>query len=297
MLDRIEFVLGEAFVALRRNGWMTFAAVTTAAMAIFLLAGLSMVYFGIARAADEAGKRLTLRVFLRDTVPDARAAALEGRLRSVPGVSSVRFIPRDEGLKEFQKKNPGIDVTGLHEQNPLPNTYHVSVRSQDEFEGVVAQIRRLDEVEPDGVKYPTDVQDFLRDVQRSVPVVGLTLGAVMLATAGILIYNAIRMTVVARRKEVSIMLLVGARRPTVWAPMVLEGLIQGLFGGTLAALIMVGLHSLVSRILLERMGPQAALPEIGLWNVVLALGLLGAFYGTICSIVAVREPWRQGGLA
>jgi cell division transport system permease protein len=130
-----------------------------------------------------------------------------------------------------------------------------------------------------------------------VPVVGLTLGAVMLATAGILIYNAIRMTVVARRKEVAIMLLVGARRPMVWAPMVLEGLIQGLLGGSLAALIMVGLHGLVSNILIARMGPQAALPPVGLGSVVLALGALGSLYGTLCSIVAVREPWRQGGVA
>lgn len=240
---------------------------------------------------------MTIRVFLKDSVEDSDAIAMRDKLLALPGVSAVRYVPRDEGLKEFQQKNPGIDVAGLREQNPLPNSYHVSVRSQESFDSVVGSVQAMPEVEKDGVKYPSDVQDFLRDVQRSVPVIGLTLGSVMLATAGILIYNAIRMTVVARRREVSIMLLVGARRPTVWAPMVLEGLVQGLLGGVLAAFLIVAIHRVLSGILTSRMGPQAALPELGFWGAVLALGTVGALYGTVCSLLAVREPWRQGGLA
>jgi cell division transport system permease protein len=297
MLDRIEFVLGEAFVALRRNGWMTFAAVTTAAMALFLLASLALTYFGLSQVAEQAGKRLTVRVFLRDGHSQDAASVLRDRILAIRGVAAVRYVPKDIGLEEFQRQNPGIDVTGLREQNPLPDCFHVSIKDQESFESVVKQLQALPDVEPDGVKYPSDVQEFVRDVRRLVPMVGLTLGIVMLATSGILIYNAIRMTVMARRREVGIMLLVGARRPMVWAPMVLEGLVQGLLGGLFAGLVLLALHSVVNGLLASRMGPQFAIPVLPAGPVFAVLGLVGAAYGVMCSLIAVREPWKAGGVA
>lgn len=294
MLDRIEFVLGEAFVSLRRNGWMSFAAVTTVAMAVFLLAGLAQVYLGLARLSDSAGKRLTVRVFIRDSVPDEEASALGATIKEIPGVSFVRFVPRRKGLEEFKASNPEIDVSGLYEENPLPNCFHVSVRDQADFDSVVARLRSMKEVEPNGVKFPSDVQEFLKQVQATVPILGLSLGITMLVTSGILIYNAIRMTVVARRREVAIMLLVGARRGMVWTPMVLEGLIQGLLGGLLAGISLAAGHHIVRQVLMDRMGSMAVIPETSVTGTLLSLGLVGATYGTLCSVIAVREPWRQG---
>lgn len=294
MLDRIEFLFGEALVALRRNGWMSFAAITTVAMAVFLLAGLVQVYTGIAKLTEGAGKRLTVRVFIRDTVPDAEASALGAQIKAMPGVSFVRFVPRRTGLEEFQKKNPEIDVTGLYEANPLPNCFHVSIADQQDFDSVVTSLKSMKEVEPNGVKFPSDVQEFLKELQSTVPVLGLTLGITMLVTSGILIYNAIRMTVVARRREVGIMLLVGAKRTMVWAPMVLEGLMQGSVGGILAGATLLTGHHFVRQVVQERMGNMATIPSMSVGTTLLVLGLVGAAYGTLCSVIAVREPWRQG---
>ncbi len=294
MLDRIEFLFGEALVALRRNGWMSFAAITTVAMAVFLLAGLVQVYAGIARLADSAGKRLTVRVFIRDSVPDAEASALGAQIKAIPGVTFVRFVPRRQGLQEFREKNPEIDVTGLYEANPLPNCFHVSIADQKDFDSVVSSLQSMKEVEPNGVKFPSDVQEFLKEVQATVPILGLVLGVTMLATSGILIYNAIRMTVVARRREIGIMLLVGARRTMVWAPMVLEGLLQGSLGGVLAGVTLLTGHHFVRQVVQDRMGSMATIPTMSVGATLVGLGLVGAVYGTVCSVIAVREPWRQG---
>jgi cell division protein FtsX len=67
MLDRLEFVLTEAFVSLGRNRWMSFAAITTAAMALLLLGGLGYVYLQIKARADELPSKFEISAFFKDS--------------------------------------------------------------------------------------------------------------------------------------------------------------------------------------------------------------------------------------
>ncbi|MBS1723997.1 MAG: hypothetical protein JSS66_13715 [Armatimonadetes bacterium] len=290
MLDRLEFLMGEALVALRRNTWMSFAAITTSAMALFLLGGLGFVYLSLAQFVNGLSQKVEMKVFLKDTVADKAAAALGDRFLKVPGVASVRFVPRDTGLKEFLAANPNIDIKGLEVDNPLPNAYEIRVQDLKVFDSVAKQIGAYREVEKDGVKYPAAEQDFLAATMKAVPWLGLTLGGLMLATSGILIYNAIRMTVIARTREIRIMQLVGATRFTVWAPMLLEGVVQGLMGGLLATFVLWSAYTIVQATVVRSMDAFGRLGAFPVQSAFLVLGIAGACYGLVCSIVAVREP-------
>lgn len=290
MLDRIEFLLSEAFIALRRNLWMTFAAISTSAMALFLLGGICFVYIGFASFVSHLGQKAEMKVILNDKVPDPAAKALGDKILKVSGVSSVRFIPRDEGLKELIKQNPDIDVEGLEIDNPLPNAYVVNVKDLKVFDTVAGQVQAFKEVEKDGVKFPAAEQNFLADSMRVTQWLGLVLGGLMLATSGILIYNAIRMSVLARRREIRIMQLVGATRFMVWAPMLLEGIVQGAIGGFLAALVLWMAHGIVQATVIRNLSAFGKLAPFPTSQVIPILLVAGACYGLVCSLVAVREP-------
>lgn len=292
MLDRIEFLLNEALVALRRNLWMTFAAISTSAMALFLLGGICLIYFGFAAFVSQLGQKAEMKVLVRDSVPDASAKALGDRLLKIDGVSSVRFVPRDVGLKQLIKDNPDIDVEGLEIDNPLPNAYVVNVKDLKAFQTVAATIQGLKEVEKDGVKYPAAEQNFLSDSIRVTQWLGLVLGGLMLVTSGILIYNAIRMSVLARRREIRIMQLVGATRFTVWAPMLIEGIVQGSIGGFLAALVLWMAHGVVQTTVIRNLSAFGRLSVFPYQQIIPALAIVGACYGLVCSLIAVREPLR-----
>ena len=112
----------------------------------------------------------------------------------------------------------------------------------------------------------------------------------MLVTSGILIYNAIRMTVLARRREIRIMQLVGATRFMVWAPMLIEGIVQGAIGGTLAALVLWSAHSIVQATIVKSLYAFSQMAAFPVNQAFLVLGLAGASYGLVCSMIAVREP-------
>lgn len=297
MLDRIEFLIVEAMVAMRRNTWMTFAAVTTAAMALFFLGGMGYVMLGLANFVADLGKKVEMKAFVRDTVTDAQAKALGDKILKLDGVASVRFVSRAAGLAEFVKENPSIDVRGLEIDNPLPNAYVVNVRDMKQFKSVAATLGQFKEIEPGGVKFPAEEQNFMADTLRIVPVLGLILGTLMLLTSGVLIYNAIRMTVLARRREIKIMQLVGATRFMVWAPMLIEGVVQGAFGGALAACVLACAHWTVQVTLIRNLTAMGRPIDFPLMTALVVLSCAGAVYGLVCSAMAVRGPVAAKGQA
>lgn len=294
MLDRIEFLVGEALNALRRNIWMTFAAITTSAVALFLLGGLGIIFLAFSNFMTDLGKKAEMKVMLSDKISDKDAVKLGDKILKIDGVSSIEFVSRDKGLKEMLVQNPDLDVEGLEIDNPLPNSYVVRVKDLRSFENVAGKLQKMQEVEPNGVKFPKEEKNFLADSIRVFQWLGLVLGSLMLVTSGVLIYNTIRMSVVSRRREIRIMQLVGATRFIVWAPMLLEGIIQGTFGGILATFVLWSAHTVVQRAIVQNLSAFGSGGQFPLQQAFLVLCIAGAIYGLVCSLIAVREPLQLG---
>jgi len=161
-------------------------------------------------------------------------------------------------------------------------------------DALAAQIQAMPEVYQDkGVEYSRDAQQLISQMLSIVRWLGGALGTLLLVTAGILIYNAIRLTVIARRREIRIMQLVGASYFTIWTPFVIEGIVQGAVGGFLAAWLLFaanfGLQQFVHNV-----SVSTVFPTYPLWSLSFLLGFVGALYGFLCSSFAVREPLRHG---
>jgi cell division transport system permease protein len=290
MFDRLEFLLTEAFVALRRNLLMTFAAVTTAAVSLFLLGSLGYVYFQLSRVATEVSNKFEMRVWLKDKISNDQAKAMMPKVQSIKGVRSVVFVAREEEWKRFQVTQP--ELTKGWDASTLPNSFRVTLKELDEADAVAGAIRKMPEVLPGtGVVYLRDEQQTMDQFLSILRLVGGLLGGVLFITAGILIYNAIRLTIFARRREIRIMQLVGATKFTVRVPFMIEGAVQGLVGGLIATgLIMAsqaGVEQLVAQV---TVGVQ--FPKFPVWTFIVILGLAGGAYGAFCSYLAIREPLR-----
>lgn len=290
MFDRLEFLLTEAFVALRRNLLMTFAAITTAAVSLFLLGSLGYVYFQLSRVATEVSNKFEMRVWLKDKITNDQAKAMMPKMQSIKGVRSVVFVAREEEWKRFQVTQP--ELTKGWDASTLPNSFRVTLKELDEADAVAGAIRKMPEVLPGtGVVYLRDEQQTMDQFLSILRLVGGLLGGVLFITAGILIYNAIRLTIFARRREIRIMQLVGASKFTVRVPFMIEGAVQGLVGGLIATgLIMAsqaGVEQLVAQV---TVGVQ--FPKFPVWTFIAILGLAGGAYGAFCSYLAIREPLR-----
>ncbi|MEQ1821818.1 MAG: permease-like cell division protein FtsX [Fimbriimonadaceae bacterium] len=289
MFDRLEFLLMEALVAIRRNLLMTFAAVSTAAVALFLLGGLAYVYWQVNQLATDVSGKFEVRVWLKDEVKGAQITNLAKRMRKVNGVKKAMWVPRDKEWQKMQTEMP--EMTRGVDQNPLTDSFKLILNELGDAPGVKRQIQQMPEVVQDGVVYMKDQQELMDNVLHIVRWVGGVLGSILLVTSAILIYNAIRLTILARRREIRIMQLVGASNLTIRTPFIIEGILQGATGGIVAALLIRTAQSIFEGNVKQFM-ISATFPTFPTWTAIGLLAGIGAVFGAFCSYLAIREPLR-----
>lgn len=291
MFDRLEFILGEALTALSRNRLMTVAAVTTVAASLFLFGGLGYAYYRINHYAQDIPGKFNMRVYLRDeaTAKDVREFA--SQVRMIPGVATASWIPKDKAWERWKKEQPSGLTEGV--ENPFPEGFKVVLSDLKKSDSVVAAIKAMPIVAPEnGVKYLRDEQNFVDGLLTALRVVGAVVGGILFLIAGVLIYNAIRLTVLSRRIEIRIMQLVGASRATVYVPFLIEGMLQGIVGALVAAGLVIGAYH-GFRMVMEKMVNFAHSPAPFPYLAVVAiLTAAGALYGVLCSVFAIRAPLK-----
>lgn len=292
MGDKFSFLVGEAASAFRRNGLMTFAAITTVAVALFILGGMGYAYWRLDTFATTMKDRFDLRVLLKDGATETTIKDVIERIRNIPGVESAVYIPAQKQWELMQIEQP--DLTANME-NPLPEAFKVVVSDIQLSDEVAKEMLEFAEVA--NVVYLQDEVRLVHEAMKTMRVVGSTVGGLLLLTAGILIYNTIRLTVVARRLEIRVMQLVGASRLTIQVPFLLEGIVQGIIGGLVATGLIWSAHTAYNAYITQAFtsaAERAAAPHVGfpLGIVFLILGSAGAFYGLLCSSFAVNTPLK-----
>jgi cell division transport system permease protein len=284
MLDRIEFLVSEALISLRRNTWMTFSAITTSATALMLLGGLGLVYMSILDFAASLPSKLEMRVMMTIDLPQEDIRRVGLAIEQIPEVAAVELLPRDEAWEKYREMYPE-ETEGM--ENVLPEAYKVTMGDVGDADLVASKIEQIPG--QDGVVYFREEYNLIDQAVELIRLIGAVLGGMMLLTSGVLIYNSIRLAVVARNKEIRIMQLVGAARSTIWVPLLIEGFIQGALGGLLAATVLWPAYNMVQKMSesLAFIGEaQSNYPAVLAYS---SLVGIGALYGLICSMIAVRE--------
>ena len=288
---KVRFFLGEVWASFTRNGPMQLTAIGTVAITIVTLGSFLYVRDALESVGRQFLGAIEISVFLSDKIDDAGALSLRSTLRKDPRIASVVFVPRAEGLRQLRARlNNQVD-TSLLTSNPLPNALRVKVHVPQNVSAVAAHIAQEPGVA--NVNYAKDAVRRLLLLSEVMARVGL--GAIIAfgLCAAVIISNTIRLTILARRREISIMQLVGATNMYIRGPFLCEGLIDGVLGAALA----LGLLELARIELLPKFA--SSLPFIPLANIhinaaALAIQLLaiGAGVGVLAAWISVGRYLR-----
>jgi cell division transport system permease protein len=283
MADWLEFMIGEAFQGIRRNALMTFAAVSTIAIALFLIGGFGYGYFQAYRYVEDLPNRLDVRVYIKDGLSSEMRGRLEAVVKSEPGIATSKFISKDEAWAAMLKSHPDIPP---EIDNPLPDAYNLTFLSVEQADAAAAALDKTSGV--DKVLYMKDLAQSLKQAFSIIRTVGYC-GLLLLAIGGVITFNSIQLAMVARRREIRIMQLVGASISTIRVPFVLEGLVEGILGGCVGAaglgLASTGINRYIASFGRE-MPPFPWLAVGGL--VVLGGAMIGFFCSSMAAKMAVR---------
>jgi cell division transport system permease protein len=233
----------------RRDLRLTAPALGSMALLLVLAAMVAMVGIAVAKvAAYEASQASVVRVYLApDATPEA-VTALKARLVADPRVASVTYVSADEALKEAQS-HPGLESLGsLSSSNPFPASLDVAVRAVNQVASIAALATGDPAVDP---TYPTSYDPDMYSRLRHIALVLGGIGAGLLLIFAIVAYavsaNSVRGVAAARKDEVTITRLLGARGWMLRGPFVIEGLMTGALAGAIAGAIAGGFWLLATR--------------------------------------------------
>ena len=272
----------------RRDLRLTAPGLGSMAMLLVLIGVLAMVGLAVANvAAYEASQASVVRVYLASDANSDDVSALKTRLVSDPRVASVTYMSAEQALQEANSR-PGLESLGsLSSSNPFPASFDVTVRSVTRVAAVAASVvgdPAVDATYP--TSYDPDTYSRLRHLAIVIGAVSAGLLLVFAVVAYAVSANSVRAVAVARKDEVMITRLLGARGWMLRGPFVMEGLMTGALAGALAGAIAGGAWLLASRFATATYAQ--VLPGVGLTSmryvvdaVIVAGLLLGALTATL----------------
>ncbi len=270
---------------------MQITSIGTVAVTIVLLGAFLYVRAAMGHAGAEMVGQISMSVYAVNDATDAQIEALRTALARDPRIESAQYVPKKQGLAEMRERLKGQIDTSLITENPLPDKFRVHVRRPEELAAVAASVRKLKGVQ--SVDYGQNtVQPLLAsfEVARKI---GMAIIALFLLVAGIIISNTIRLTVFARRREISIMQLVGATNLYIRMPFICEGLLSGLLGAALAiGLLSAARAAFVHQIAFLPSLIKTSAVQVDAVTLTLELLAVGSAVGLVASWVAVGRYLR-----
>ncbi|MCI3923356.1 permease-like cell division protein FtsX [Paenibacillus sp. TRM 82003] len=288
----------ESFRSIWRNGWMSFASISAIAISLFILGVFLVLAMNINKLTADIEKEVEIRVYLDVSVDESQVLELQNEINTIDGVKSSVFVSKEEGL-EFLKERLGEEGRALLEgqegdNNPLPDSFTVEVYEPRTIDLVADRILELNEGKDPApiweMNYGADTVRTLFKVTDVVRNIGLVLVAGLALMSMFLIANTIKITIVARRREIAIMKLVGATNGFIRWPFFLEGAMLGVIGSVIPAVILVLAYGqLVSATEVELGLLQIALLPLNevvrvLFVLLVGLGFLIGVWGSTLSV-------------
>ncbi len=227
----------EAFLGIQRGGLMSFITTMTIMISLLVLGGFLLVIVNFHEMTQNIQSKLEIMIYLQDQLSDKDIQEMGIRIKEISGVISLRFIPKDQAWIEFQKKFIGQhDIFSFVRTNPLPNSYQIRIDKVDNIPSIVDRVSSLGGIEE--IYYGKEFADKLKNFINLVHLCGMLLVSLLSIATLLIIVNTIRLTVLARKNEISIMKLVGATNRFIKWPFILEGVFMGLLGALLAVMFL-----------------------------------------------------------
>ena len=307
MNSRFLSHLPESLKSLKRNGWMTVAAVSSVMITLGLVAIFVSVILNTAKLATDIENNVRVMVYMRpDTADNKETITKEGQkvknedyhkvydaLNKMANVKSVTFSSKEEQLKKLTEVMGKDWKLFEGDANPLHDAYIVDTTEPKYVTSVANNAKKIEgvsEVEYGGAN--TKRIFALANFIRTWGIVGALL---LVFIAVFLISNTIRITIISRSREIQIMRLVGAKNSYIRGPFLLEGAWIGLLG----AVVPAGLVYFVYEVAYKSFNPSLAsqnlsmiVPQTFIPLMIAFLFVVGIIIGSFGSVLSMRRFLR-----
>jgi len=268
--------------------WINLLSVFTIASGLLVIGIAFFAAYNIDAATRKLPEKFAMILYLDDAITRDKVDAILAGLKKKPEVAQVRYIGKDEAMKELKSllKNANYVFEGLDE-NPLPDSIEVRLRQEavnpDQVRKLTDEITRLKGVRE--IDYGEKFLTALHSLKSGVRTVGLSI--IMIIATGIIFvcYSTVKILFYRRTEEIETFKLLGATKFFIRAPFIIEGGVIGMAGG----LASLGGILILNYAVIARLGTAVPLLATLLFplNLFLLLPLVGLFLGVTGAMIAI----------
>ena len=297
-LSGLPYLLKEGFKNIWTNRMMSLASVIVLISCLIITGTAALISVNVRTLIANIGDDNEITVYLQPAFSDTDSIRLGTELSALSNVENCRFRSREDVLKSYQDTlGENIYASMQGEGNPFGNEYKLRLRDLSQYEDTVQQIKNLKGI--DKVSDRSDIADKLTRLNYFVTIVGVWVVLILGVVTLFIIANTIKMTMYARRFEISIMKSVGATNAFVRIPFMVEAMAIGLFAGLMSSAVLIALYEPIRHAAAGVIGMirTATLPVDAVWfPTLLAMTGAGLLIGLLGGSVSItRYLHKEGG--
>lgn len=283
----------DAFKSVGRNFSLSLASISCIIVTLVIVALSIVITYNVDNFTSELKKDLTIVAFVSNEADKTDVDKLKTDIQEISNVEKVTFKSKSDIKDEMMKEDEAFENVMKQwdeEENPLQNTYLVKVKDIEKIGETATAINNLSAI--DTVKYGEGMVDQLVTVFKAAQKVSIVAVIALVLMTMFLIVNTIKLTIFSRKREISIMRLVGASNFAIKIPFVVEGMILGFLGSLVpVGLLIYGYKSLYNyfggRLFTDII--KLVKPEPFIYYAALVVVVIGIIVGMIGSGRAVRK--------
>ncbi len=297
-MSSLIYFLKQSLQGFARNLSTTLGSIITIFLSLFIIGLFLMGGAVIQNVVESVENEVSITAYVADEASESDIAAAQDYIRGLDGVASVSFTTKDQALEKFREMSSNAAIVDELGGNPLPASIDIELSDPQKVEEVAKQIESSDQFKKiadednpsDSLKYGQRTVERLFSVTNYIRYIGIALIILLVFIALVFINNTIRLAIMARRKEIAIMRLVGASNGFIRGPFLMEGALHAIIG---AALAIVSIE-LIRNLALPRLQASLAFLPIDVAPntflfIYLILLVAGLIIGLIGSMLAMRR--------
>jgi cell division transport system permease protein len=295
----IRYIIKDGILNTYKNKLMSLASISISAAAIIIFGIFILFLINLRHNTEILKQQPELEVFCEYELSDAQVKQVELEIQKIEGIKEYSIVTKSQAFEKFKEKlGDDSDILEGYDENLLPVSFIIKLDSYDSAvsSNIIESLKRISGVRK--VSYFKELSDFLFKFTKWINLISGALVAILLIFSVSIIANTIKLTVFARRKEISIMKYIGATDWFIRWPFIVEGVLIGLGGAVIAYLLTRFGYSTIE----SRFNSDLSTISISFIKIVsleevssllmLCYALLGSIVGAAGSVISIRKYLR-----
>lgn len=290
----VSYLICEGFRNVFKNKKSTFSAILVMCISMLVFGLFFIIGENVNHIMNTVESSQEIQVFIKNDATDAEIETVGEQIKVIEGVNKVTFVSKEEALELMQDKvgERSYLLEGYEENNFLPASYKVTLTDLKLANQVESQINKLDNIKK--ITSSNETITKLIGIANGVKIVTAAILIGLIVGSIFIIANTIKLTVYARRKEISIMKYVGATNSFIRWPFIVEGVIIGIISAAISVLVVGGAYKVAATKLLETsLVSSLGITLVSFGNmfsmIILVYLCLGIGIGVIGSALSMRK--------